>query len=899
MLALICCLRPETLYAQATKPTKTPAKTGPKTPTNAAPPAVATTPQAPVSPDTLTQTIDTIKVAGASKGGIETTINYSARDSIRFDVVNKTMYLFGDGKIDYGQTSLTAEQIQINWETSILTANGVPDSAGKLIGTPFFKDGEDQYQAERIAYNYKSKRGKISGAVTKQGEGFIHAETVKRNSEQEIFGQHAQYTTCDLAHPHFYISASKMKVDPGRKVITGPFNLWVGDIPTPLGFLFGLFPTPKKRASGVIIPTFGETASRGFYLRNGGYYWAVNDYLGMRFIGDIYSLGGYGLSTIGDYYKRYKYRGNFSFQYTKNVLQEQVTDASASVGPGQIFRPKEATFWVRWSHTPEVLLPGKGRFTASVEAGSSTYNSLNATDLRNYLGQTFQSSIRYSRTLPYAPISYEIAARHSQNIATGIMDFNLPDISVSTTSLYPLRGLTKTPRGQWYENVTNQLYFTYNLNIQNRFTNLIGNDTLAFGRNINTILTNGQNGAQHRFNINLGSYKLFKYVNFTPTVNYSEAWQLKKLTYKFDPNVGSNGLLDPDTITGFNRVYNYGASAALNTQIYGMYVIKGKKIEAIRHLITPTVAYVWQPEFGDPSYGFYQTLQTNVNGTFERRSRYSGLLYGAPSPDQQSALAIGLTNSVEMKVRTKKDTVETFEKIRLIERLSLNTNYNFAADSFKLSDIAAGFNTNLWGRINFYANATFSPYQFQGSGDNIRRIDAYQFGHGGALINFIRADVDISTDLNPDNWKRTVRTSGNSYEQTSAVPTSTTYPTSEVLPQYVEFNVKWALQLGFYTSYINPRFTQNARASQAKNFKISGTVNPSDKWKIQFTSGYDIQNKQITVTSIDLYRDLHCWEMSIGWRPFGFSQGYFININVKSAMLRDLKLSKNQWYQNR
>ncbi len=904
-------MRPELLCAQVKKGVKPTTKSPAQTQPNPVTPPLNTPAQTPVNPDTAAVAADTVRVS-ARKGGVETTINYSARDSIRFDVVSKIMYLYGDGKIDYGTTSLTAEQIQINWETSTLTANGVPDSTGKLTGTPFFVDGEEQYQAERIAYNYKSKRGKISGAITKQGEGYIHAETVKKNAENELFGQNAQYTTCDLEHPHFYINASKMKVEPGKKVITGPFNLWISDIPTPLGFLFGLFPTPKKRASGVIIPTFGETRNQGFYLRQGGYYWAVNDYLGLRFLGDIYSLGGYGISSIGDYYKRYSYRGNFSLQYNKNVLAEEVTGESASVGAGVLFRPQEETFWVNWTHTPESLRPGGGRFTASVRAGSQSFNTLNSTDLNNYLGQSFESNVQYSRTLPYAPISYVIAARQSQNVATGAMTFNLPDLTVNTTSLYPFRGLSKVPKGLWYEGITEQVYFTYNFNLRNQISNDIPADRLLAQQrgetykpisfnasNLSTILKNAQTGIDHRFNLSLGSYKILKYVNFTPSVRYGESWHLKQLEYRWNPD---SARLETETISKFARVYDYSGSAALSTNIYGMYNIRGKKIEAIRHLINPSVTYNFQPEFGDPKYGFYQTVQVDKNGRTERRSRFPT----APSPFPQSSLAFGLNNAIEMKVKSQKDTVSTFEKRKLIERLSMNTNYNFAADSFKLDNLNLGLNTNLFNRIAITASAIFNPYQFQ-SGATVdgvqqpgRVIDEFQFNQGSlALARFISANLDLSTDLNPENWKREMRGSANSYQETAPVPTETGLPPSGALPEYVDFNIKWTLWLGYYTSYINPRYNPNSRTNQAKNLTVRGSVNPTEKWQVRFATGYDLQNKQVSVTSIDIYRDLHCWEMSIGWRPFGFSQGYFVNINVKSSMLRDLKISRNETYRNR
>ncbi|MBK0401946.1 LPS-assembly protein LptD [Adhaeribacter sp. BT258] len=847
-------------------------------------------------PDTIAQNTDTIRVSAARKGGVETTINYSARDSIRFDVVQKIMYLFGDAKIDYGTTSLVAEQIQINWETSTVYANGVPDSAGKLVGTPIFKDGEEMYEAEKMAYNYKTKRGKITGAITKQGEGYIHAETVKKNADNELFGQNAQYTTCDLKHPHFFINAHKMKVEPGRKVITGPFNLWIGDVPTPLGFLFGLFPTPKKRASGVIIPTFGETRERGFYLRNGGYYWAVNDYLGMRFMGDIYSLGDYGVSAHGDYYKRYKYRGNFSLEHSTFNGEDQLS-TDATVGPPRLFRPQNKTYWVRWNHSPEAL-GGRGRFSASVNAGSSSYNKVNATDPGQYLSSTFQSAVSYSRSLPNAPINYDIRASHFQNVQTKEVTFNLPDFTLGTNSLYPFRWLApEVPTGAWYENITNQAYFTYRLNAQNRFTNRVGRDTLDFSKHLDRILSAGQYGADHNFNISLGSYKILKYLNFSPNVAYRESWQFKRLDYRFTQTAAGLDSIETDTISRFSRIYNYSAGASLSTQIYGMYNFKGKKIKAIRHVINPAVSYNFSPDFGDPRYDFYETLpKLNQEGT-QRLSRYNGMLYSAPSPFPQSSLNFSLRNSVEMKKVSKKDTVSGFDKVKLIDNLTASGGYNFAADSFNLSDILVQLNTNLFNRISINMTFNFSPYQFY----NGRRVNEYEFGRGNyKLVNFTQANFDVSTDLNPENWKREKRESTNSYP-VGPETQPTTYPQTAVtaLPEYVDFDVKWSLYLGFNASYFNPRYFPEGSITQNRNVMVRGTVNPSEKWKVAFSSGYDMVNKDVTFTKIDLYRDLHCWEMSIGWTPFGYAQGYYVNINVKSSILRDLKFTRNQTYYNR
>ncbi|KAA9340826.1 putative LPS assembly protein LptD [Adhaeribacter soli] len=875
-------------------PQKPPAAT-PATPASPTQAAQNQAPAAALSVDTLAQNQDTLRLGTTAKGDIETTINYNARDSIRFDVAQKTMYLYGTAKIVYGATSLEAEQIQINWETSTLYANGVPDSTGKLIGTPYFKDAEQEYQAEKIAYNYKSKRGKITGAVTRQGEGFIHAEVVKKNAENELFGRNAQYTTCDLKHPHFFINANKMKVEPGKRVVTGPFNLWVGDVPTPLGFLFGLFPTPKKRGSGVIIPTFGETRERGFYLRQGGYYWAVNDYIGVKFLGDIYSLGGYGLSTQADYFKRYRYSGGFNFNYDYFPAPELVLDTTASVGPGRFIRPEQRTFQLIWYHTP-IPRPGGGRFSANVNISSFSHNKVNATDLGQYLASTFQSSVRYERSIPNSPFNYSIAASQTQNVQTQVMNVNFPEISLGTNSIYPLRFLSDVPRGAWYEEITNQVYFTYRSDIRNQFSNVVAGDTLKdIAANLGRILSNGQNGARHNFNISLGSYKVLKYLNFSPSVTYNEGWLLQRLNYRF-----VNDTLRIDTLNRFSRFYDYSAGASLSTQIFGIYNVKGRKIEAIRHTINPSFVYSFSPNFQSPNFGFYQNVQTDPNGRYELRSRYQGFIFQPSGATRQSNLGFNLRNSVEMKVRTGGDTASTFEKRSLLDNLNLSTSYNFAADSLNLNLIQIGLNTNLLNRLNVYLSLIYDPYQIDPE-NNFTRINRFEISRGGFQIaRFTNATLDLSTDLNPENWKREKRESANAYPL-GRNPQPTSFEQANNLPVYVDFDIKWTLFLGFNASYTNPRYLPESSRNNVttKNLTVRGSVNPTEKWKVQYTTGYDLQNKDITVTRIDIYRDLHCWEMSIGWTPFGFTQGYYVNINVKSSILRDLKISRNQTYYNR
>jgi hypothetical protein len=857
-------LRPEPLCAQTNK-------------------IVPDSARAAIAPDTLAQATDTLNL-GARKGSVETTINYHARDSIRFDVASKIMYLFGEAHIDYGKTSLEADQIQINWETSTLTAIGTPDSTGKLIGTPFFKDGEEQYEAEKITYNYKTKRGKISGAVTKQGEGYIHAETVKKNADNTLFGKNAQYTTCDLKHPHYFINASKMKVEPGKKVITGPFNLWLGDVPTPVGFLFGLFPTPKEKASGIIIPSFGETRTQGFYLRDGGYYWAMNDYIGIKFLGDIYSYGGYALGTDVQYRKRYSYDGHLYFSYRENPSPDVPNDASTNPTSG--FNLPRRAYTLNWNHNP-IPRPGGGVFRANVNIFSQDGNRY-STSIGQQIASTFSSNISYSKNLAYAPFGYSIQVNHSQNTATKEVNLDLPQFSFFTSNqIYPLRFLADVPKGLWYESFTNQFNFSYRLDVENKLTNLIrtGNtaDTLSYGQDFNKILQLANNGARHTFNFSLGSYKLLKYLTLNPTVNYNEAWLLKRQDYRF------TDTLEIDTLNRFSRLYSYSAGANLSTRIYGTYNFKGK-VKAIRHVIMPTVNYSYSPNFRSLKYDYYQWVQTDPNGRFELLSRYRGFLYDAPNQGRQSLLSFNIGNSLEMKKATEKDTITGIEKIKLIDNLNFSSAYNMAADSFNLDIIRVSMYTNLLNRISVNLDLSFDPYQYV----NGRRIDKYQFQRGNlSLANFTRADLNLATDLNPDNWKREKRVPTNDYSVDHR-PNATRYPELARTPEYVDFDIKWSLQVGFYTSYINPRFTQGT-VSNAKNLTLNGTVNPTEKWRIQFQTGYDFENKQPSITQLNIYRDLHCWEMSINWTPFGFYQGYSVNINVKSAMLRDvLRVRRNE-----
>lgn len=849
-----------------------------------APQSRAATPQDTVTTDSLRLT---------PQGDIETTIKYSARDSIQLEADTKVVHLYGDAKINYGTMKLDAAYIRIDYETNTLTATTLTDSAGKDIGVPLFADGAESYSAKRIVYNFKTKRGRIAEVVTQQGEGFIHSEIVKKNEHNEIFGFHNKYTTCNLAHPHFYISAGKIKAIPKDKVMSGPFNLVIGDIPTPLGFLFGLFPTPKNnRSSGVIVPSFGENASRGFYLMNGGYYLALNDYIGTTLTGDVYSLGGYNLRMSNDYRKRYSYQGNLSVDYTYFKNDEADVEQSRATNDLRAQLPPTMRSWgVRWNHNP-IQKPGKGRFTANVNIQSDPlHNRISGnTTATDRLAASFNSSITYQKNIQNSPFSYTVKLRQSQQ-ANGTMNFVLPDISFGMTQVSLYEMLTKnTPTGSWYENLT----LGYSLTAANEMSNIIPssrsqfnglpvvgsnteNDTISFG-DIRRLWENGRRSATHNFQIGLGNYKILKYFNLSPSFSYSERWLDRKFSFAYNPDLNA---LEVDTAK-FGRVYDYSAGASLSTTIYGTVHVRGKRVEAIRHLIRPSVSYSYRPDFGDPFYGFYQTLYVgdDVNGRPIYR-QFNRFEVGTPGTGLTSALSFGLSNNLEMKVKAKGDTTgKQFEKVSLIDNFSINGSYNFAAEAFKLSNISMSLNTRVLKVVSLNANALFNPYQTDSAG---AFVDRYLLsGPGFKPARLINAGLNLTANLNPQSRQN------NTTSQTT-VPQLGQNP-NNFEPAYVDFKIPWSLNIGYTLNFNRGTGLQPNTINNTAD--LNGDVSITDKWKIGYSAYYDLVAQQVSSAQLNIYRDLHCWDMSISWIPFGYSRGYNITINARSALLRDLRLTK-------
>ncbi|WP_156126403.1 putative LPS assembly protein LptD [Hymenobacter sp. DG25B] len=870
-------------------------------------------------------TADSLRLSAAPKGDIETTVHYVAKDSIRFDVQERVAHLYNKAKIDYGTLSLEAARISIDYNKNLLTAEGAPDSTGKIKDRPIFKDKDQTYQAGRIAYNFKTRKGKIAEAVTQQGEGYVHAEVVKKNDLNEIFGRNGSYTTCNLEHPHFYINASKMKVIPREKVVTGPFNLVIGDIPTPLGFLFGYFPTPgKKRASGLILPTFGQTTDRGFFLRNGGYYWAASDYVGVRLTGEIYSgaadqFGGWGATADVQYRKRYSYTGSFNASFSQRPESQILRSSSVSLDQPYVRPPSPRTFWISWNHSPQAR-PGGGQFRASVSLGSQAYNVLNSFDTQRYLSSTYQSNIGYSKVIRNSPFNYSIQASQSQNTGTGEMNVTLPDFTLGVARQYPYEWFGLAPRGRFYE----QFSLSYDLQGQNRLTNveqarqltvdgtsipLIGGTNQ--GRripvnlsNVGNLFRNAETSVRHNFGISLGSYTVLKHISLSPSVSYGETWYTKRLDYTYDPLARAVRI---DT-AGFGRVYNFSAGASASTNIYGLYVIKGKKVEAIRHKISPSVSYSHSPDYLSSDILYDRNTDfldlRDGNGRLlgnQTISRFQGFGAGVPGGRTSNLLSFRLQNQVEMKVKAKKDTTGNtpFEKVSLIDGLDFATTYDFEAPEFKLGLIRGTFRTQIARKLNFQMDGIFDAYQRDSAN---RRLNEFLFNQNKwRLARITAANLSITYQFNPEQRK--------SNQKSNLAPNNTPVlgqpQNATPYEEYVDFSIPWTLNSSFSASYFNqppvlPRAGEKRTSSLTTvTLSVNGTVKLTDKLRFGYSSGYDFRHKEVSYTSLDFYRDLHCWEISGSWIPFGQRQGYNVTIAAKSSLLQDLKLSRNRSFYNR
>jgi hypothetical protein len=838
-----------------------------------------------VENDTLRNQKDSVKQA--RKGDIETTIIYSARDSINSTFNPKVIRLYGDAKIKYGNIELEAEDIVIDYDRSTISAAGRLDSVGRRVGFPVFKDAGTVYETRDMIYNFKTKRAQISEVVTQQGDGYLHGERVFKNDKNELFSIENAYTTCNLVHPHYRIISTRSKAIPGDKIVSGPFYMELNDVPTPLGFAFAIFPQQRKSASGIIVPTYGEERVRGFFLRGGGYFFDISDYVKLAITGDIYTKGSNALTVTSQYRKRYGYSGNFTANLTNNRLSPNIE-----------VKDKVHDFRVTWSHSPQTR--GTGRFAASVNVATASYTTSNylgistnpASMAINNSSRKLSSNISYSKTIG-SYFSMGANLRVNQDLVTKQVDLPLPDLTANINNIYPFKNSDK--------------YFLANTNfrLSTAATNLITNnlgrsgpkdntDSIAPFRSENfaTFFQNAKKGVRHDLPLST-SFRLFRYFTFSPSVNYRELWYTDELVWGLNQDSTDAAVID--TLDGFNRVYEYNSSMSFNTRIYGTWVNRKKDahLKAIRHVANPSISLAFSPDFGDPKYGFYQTITTKT-GRIVEKSRHEGFVYGTVSPVGSRTLGFSLGNTLEMKVRSEKDTVD--RKVSLLNSFSIGSGYNLAADSFKLAQFNISANTNvLDGKININFNGTLDPYIWrlqtideEGTVAQ-RQIDKYVWQESLAIGQLRSANIAFSTNLSPK---------GNEKDQSTRekiAKSNISESDKQFLlahpDAYVDFEIPWNLRISYNFDYSKPGFT---RPVITQTVRFNGDMSITKMWKVDFNSGYDFQRKEFTMTNIGIRRDLHCWQMSVNWVPFGRYQSYNFSIGVKSGVLRDLKLDRTR-----
>ncbi|MEQ8474543.1 MAG: putative LPS assembly protein LptD [Marinoscillum sp.] len=843
------------------------------------------------------------------KNDIETTINYNSKDSMLFNIDDRSLFMYGESHIDYGEITLEAEETSINWANRTIKAKYKLDTLGRKRGKPVFSQGSDVYETEDIVYNFKTKKAIIKGVVTEQDGAFMHGEDVKKNGENELFIRGAKYTTCNLSDPHFFIESDKIKVIPGKQVISGPFNMKFREVPTPLWFPFGMFPQPREKASGIVFPSYGEETRRGFFLRDGGYYFGISDYVDLRLTGDIYSKGGFALDATSNYKVRYKFNGALNLSYTKNITQGEVTDTESN------------SFWVRWNLRPETR--GNSSFSASVSAGSTNYNDQNnlvISDPQRSITSEYTSSVSYNQRFRTLPVNMSSNFRLRQNVQTGIYDVTLPDFAVNVNRIYPFKNVIKSSKSPIAKislshnfvaknEISNRPLSTSGLGFDVVNASTANEDTLKFNSdNLDEIYNRAKLGGRHSIPVST-SFNLLKYFTVSPSFNYQEVWYTRELDYTYIPEEGGVRI---DTVDGFSRAGSWTSGASMNTRVYGKYYVKGiAGIEAIRHVMTPSVSFSYNPDFGDESYGVYETIQIDSTGRTQRVSKYQGFAYGSPTGSESKTIGLSLTNNLEMKVRTRKDTANEFKKVKVFENLSLNTGYNIAADSFKLGNISWNARTSLFKKnVSLTLSGQYDPYLYIDDGtDRGKKVDRYTWNNGEGLGTLTRLTSAVSFNLKPkskgkqedeeENQDFANAGFGDKNDQIDNSPFGTEDQKEYIKrnpEEYVDFDVPWSLRVSYNVTR-NKNGLSDAMIS-SHGLQFSGTLGLTEKTQVTFSSGYDIKNLDFTQTRIGVVRDLHCWSMNFSWVPFGRYQSFNLTIRPKAALLQDLKLEKRRSFQD-
>ncbi|MDO6623498.1 putative LPS assembly protein LptD [Oceanihabitans sp. 1_MG-2023] len=820
-------------------------------------------------------------------------VNYKAKDYTSFNRKEQKLYLYNEAEIIYGDMEIKAGTIVIDYSKNEVYAGRIKDSLGEYSQHPVFKQGTQVVEPDSIRFNIDTEKALIFNSRTEQAGGFFDSEISKKENDSVYFVQNAKYTTSENREdPEYYFLLRKAKVVPDEKVATGLTNMFIYGVPTPIGLPFAYFPLTKKQTSGVIFPSFGEQNERGYFLQNGGYYFAINDYLDLAVLGDYYTNGSYGTNIQSKYNVRYKFNGNVSFRYENLITSERGFDDYA----------KNTIYNIRWSHSQDTKSSPNSRFSASVNLGSSSYyqTSINQTNVSSFLNNTLSSSVSYSKTFQGEPqVNFSAAATHSQNTNTETINMTLPTIQASVSRIYPFGNKTGSNNG-----IIENLNFQYNLTAENSITTT---DSLFFKKEM---WDDALMGVQHSIPLST-NFKLFKYFSLSASTNFEENWTFNTVNKYYDTDLEEEITED---INGFDAYRTYNFSTSLGTTVYGMFNFekegKDPKIKAIRHVMRPSVSYNINPAF-DTYWDSYEVV--NADGEVEEEvdfSRFEESLYGAPNQNFSSSLGLSLSNNLEAKVRAKDSTATEDKKITLLNNLNFSTSYNFAGDSLQWSPLRVSGGTQILDdkmSINF--GAVLDPYALD---NNNTKIDTYNINNGGSLFRLTSANLTMNYTLSSKSFSAEDESRENSRNETlrNGGRADDLFGVAEDFADQrlnnnqqenkdeqkesgtlYNYKIPWSLRLAYAVNYSNST-RQNEISSHSLMF--SGDIEFAPRWTVGASSGYDLKNQGFTYTQLRFERDLLSWRMNFSWVPFSSRSSWNFFIGIKSSILQDIKYEKRK-----
>lgn len=851
--------------------------------------------------------VDSVKKSRIRKEKVDldNQVVFSSQDSLIMKG-NNQVYMYGKGEVTYGNLKLDAEQIEMDMSNSLVYAVGRKDSVGEWVGKPVFDEGGTTYETETMKYNFKTKKGYITDVITQQGEGYLTGGQTKKTEDDVYYIKNGRYTTCDNHEcPHFYFQVTKGKMKPNKDIVVGPTYMVLAGLPLPLAVPFGYFPFSKKYSSGVIVPTFGDDYQRGFYLSDGGYYFAINDNIDLALTGEIYTKGSWGLKARSNYVKRYKYSGSFDLSYLKSIYGDKGSpDYSSSTN-----------FQIIWSHSQDAKANPNMNLSASVNFTTSGYtrNDMNSYYSSAFTENTKSSTVNMTYRIPQSKWSFSATMNVSQRTQDSTLSVSFPNFTVTMSQTYPFKRKRAVGDEKWYEKIR----MSYSGQFQNSLT---AKQDEFFKK---SLIKDWRNGMKHSIPVS-ATFNLFKYINLTPQISFNDRMYTNKVRRQWDPNAAAEVC---DTTYSFYNVWDFSASMSLDTKIYGFYQplpFLGDKVKMIRHVFTPTISFNASPDFSSSFFGYYGSYQyTDPNGKQQTRkySLFPNALFGVPGQGKTGAVSVSLSNNVEMKVKDDTDSIGE-KKISLIENFTVSQSYNFAADSLNWSNINTSLNLRLVKNFNLNLMAVWDVYTYQlNEYGNPVRVNIPRWKAGKGIGRLSSTGTSFSYTFNNDTFKRK-RGGGDSSSSTDDASdeidngedmdeeseSSSRSPFSKKkksVPMdadgYMKWSVPWNLTVNYSVNYGYGEFDKKKLEYKGKitqNLSFSGNIRPTKNWNFGFSASYNFDTKEIAYMNCNISRDLHCFSMRASFVPVGPYKSYNFHISVKSSMLSDLKYDKRSSYSN-